>query len=150
MYANDVMNQKIIYVHPEEKLKSAVKKMIKNDISGLPVVDKEMRLLGIITETDILNYGKLESTPDYLELLEIMLYRQTPDSYKEELLETLNETVENAMNKNVIVVNKDTPVGEIVMKMSEKDINRVMVVEGDIIQGVISRKDILIKICDFL
>lgn len=150
MYANDVMNQKIIYVHPEEKLKSAVKKMIKNDISGLPVVDKEMRLLGIITETDILNYGKLESTPDYLELLEIMLYRQTPDSYKEELLETLNETVENAMNKNVIVVNKDTPAGEIVMKMSEKDINRVMVVEGDIIQGVISRKDILIKICDFL
>lgn len=150
MLASDLMNQKVIYVHPQDKIRAAVKKMIENDVSGLPVVNGDMKLLGLVTETDILNYGKLGNKSDYLGLLEVMLYRQTPDTFKEEILETLNEDVANVMSESVITVGTDTPVGEIVMIMSEKDINRVFVLEEGIVQGVISRKDIMVKIFDFI
>ncbi len=150
MRAKDIMQDKLISIHPEDKIRTAVRKMIENDISGIPVVDSNLKLLGIVTETDILNYGKLKAMPDYLELLEVILYRQTPETFKEELLATLDEEVEKVMNSDAITVDPQTPVGEVSMIMTDRDINRVMVVENEKVIGVISRKDILVKIINLI
>lgn len=150
MRAKDIMQDKLISIHPEDKIRTAVRKMIENDISGIPVVDSNLKLLGIVTETDILNYGKLKAMPDYLELLEVILYRQTPETFKEELLATLDEEVEKVMNPDAITVDPQTPVGEVSMIMTDRDINRVMVVENEKVIGVISRKDILVKIINLI
>lgn len=149
MYAKDIMENKLIYVYPSDKIKLAVGKMVENDISGIPVVDSNINLLGIVTETDILNYGKLKTMPEYLELLETILHRQTPETYKEELLKTLDEEVKNVMNPDAITVTPTTPIGEISMIMTDKDINRVLVIDNKRVVGVISRKDILMKIVEF-
>ncbi|MDO5707064.1 MAG: CBS domain-containing protein [Andreesenia angusta] len=150
MQAKDIMKSELVLIHPDVKIKTAVKKMIENDISGIPVVDGSQKLLGIVTETDILNYGKLQTMPDYLELLETILYRQTPNKYQEELLETLSEEVNSVMNDNVITVSPETPIGEVAVKMTDKDINRVIIVENDRVKGLISRKDILSNILDLI
>lgn len=150
MYAKDIMKRNVVFVHPEDKIRDAVKKMVENGISGLPVIDREKRLIGVVTETDILGYGKLFVVPGYLELLETMLYRQTPEAYKEEVKKTFDESVEKVMSQNSITVAPYAPLGEVSSIMSDKDINRVLVVEDGMVRGLISRIDILEKLCDLI
>lgn len=150
MYAKDIMKRDVVTVKPDELISDAVIKMVKNEISGLPVVDENENLIGVISESDVLSHGQLLLVPDYLELLEVLLYRQTPDKYKQELQDTLREPVENAMSKKVVTAELDTPVGEIALSMSEKDINRVVVVENKKVIGIVARRDIIAAISKVL
>lgn len=150
MYAKDIMKEEVITIKPKELISDAVLKMVKNEISGLPVVDSENNLIGVISESDVLSHGQLLLVPDYLELLEVLLYRQTPDKYKEELKETLREPVENAMSKRVVTASPDTPIGEIAINMSDKDINRIVVVENNKVVGIVARRDIIAAISKVL
>lgn len=146
MHAKDIMKTEVITVKPEDLIKDAVEKMVKNEISGLPVVDSENNLLGVISESDVLSHGQLILVPDYLELLEVLLYRQAPDKYREELKSTLEEPVENAMSKKAITASPDTPIGEIAINMSDKDINRIVVVKDGKVVGIVARRDIISSI----
>jgi CBS domain-containing protein len=150
MYAKDIMKEEVVTVTPKDLISDAVIKMVKNEISGLPVVDSENNLIGVISESDVLSHGQLLLVPDYLELLEVLLYRQTPEKYKEELKATLREPVENAMSKKVITASRDTPIGEIAINMSDKDINRVVIVEAGKVVGIVARRDIIAAISKVL
>lgn len=150
MYAKDIMKTDVVTAKLGELISDAVIKMVKNEISGLPVVDDNGYLIGVISESDVLSHGQLLLVPDYLELLEVLLYRQTPEKYREELKDTLREPVESAMSKKVITAEPDTPVGEIALLMSEKDINRVVVVEKNKVIGIVARRDIIAAISDVL
>jgi CBS domain-containing protein len=150
MFAKDIMKTEVITIMPDNLISEAVSKMVKNEISGLPVVDKDDKLLGVISESDVLSHGQLLLVPDYLELLEVLLYRQSPDKYREELKETFEEPVENAMSKKVITANPDTPIGEIAINMSDKDINRIVIVENDKVVGIVARRDIISSISNIL
>jgi CBS domain-containing protein len=53
MQAADVMTRRIISVSPEARVETAIELMLKNKISGLPVIDAEGRICGIVTEGDL-------------------------------------------------------------------------------------------------
>jgi CBS domain-containing protein len=93
--------------------------LISGEVSGLPVVDNEKRVVGIITEFDI-----------------IRAVKQGKD--------LKNVTAEDIMTKNPITVNEDTPVNEIINILETKHILRVPVVDRDgKLAGIVSRRDIL-------
>ncbi|MBI3599297.1 MAG: CBS domain-containing protein [Nitrospinae bacterium] len=93
--------------------------LISGEVSGLPVVDNEKRVVGIITEFDI-----------------IRAVKQGKD--------LKNVTAEDIMTKNPITVNEDTPVSDIINILETKHIIRVPVVDKDgKLVGIVSRRDIL-------
>lgn len=116
--AKDIMipQQKLITIFSEEKVVAADLKMVRSGIGGLPVVEKDGTLVGIITQRDILlsrfhQIGELE--------------------------------VADLMTRNPITVTEETSIKEILLTMSDQKIERLPVVKGNKIVGLIVHDKIL-------
>lgn len=149
MLAKDIMKKEVVSVREDQTLKDVVELMIKHDVSGLPVVNTSGKVVGIISERDILRHGRKIFMTESISLLGIMLYEQNPHSYEEELSKALKLTVREVMVRDVIVVHEDEPVGEIAYIMMEEGVNRVPVLKDGKLVGIIGREDIIRAIADF-
>lgn len=142
-----IMNTSVIGINPETNLKAAVDILAKNNISGLPVVDEEEKVVGIITERDVVEYSDsihvipLISSSSWVsphtDVSEIASFRKGF-----ELLD--NTKVEKAMNKDVVKANEDNICSEVIDLMKKHKINRVPVVNNEgKLTGIVTRTDIL-------
>ena len=114
MIAQDIMTRKIYTISPEASVQEVAQLLCRERISGAPVVDKDGKLLGIVTQADIIwNVGRD------------------------------GQRVADIMNPEIIAVNEKTPVGEIAILMSRRNIKRVPVMCDGKMVGIISRADIV-------
>lgn len=114
MIARDIMTRKVATIHPGASVQEAAQLLDQRRISGAPVVDADAKIIGIITEADII--GKVD---------------------REGL------RVADIMSHNVIAVSEETPVSEIAALLTERKIKRVPVVENEKLVGIVSRADIV-------
>lgn len=131
MKARDIMSTKLIHITPGTSLKKAIQILIKNDISGLPVVDRTKRLVGIVTEEDLIltwHYFNRKNTHIAIKDCHVL---DSP-----------------LIIEKVITATEDTPVGEIIKTLIYKRIKRVPVVKEGRLVGVVSRRDILKRFLD--
>lgn len=145
--AREIMTAPAISVGPETKLEEVVNLMAEHNISGVPVIDGEGKVVGIISETDIVNYaGKTQVirflSPSgwicpYGERTDGMMYRRG--------FELLGRTAaETIMARKVITVGEDTTGLEIARIMNRRKINRVPVIDGEgRLRGLITRADLV-------
>jgi CBS domain-containing protein len=139
MKASDVMTRDVITVGRETSIANAIRLMLNNHISGLPVLDNG-EVIGILTEGDLLRRsetGTERHRPRWLEIL------MGPGRMAGEYVRTHGRRVEEIMTADVISVAGDTPLDEVVGLMERRRIKRVPVIEGDVLVGVVSRLDLL-------
>ena len=139
MKASDVMTRDVLTVGRETSVANAIRMMLENNISGLPVLDNG-KVVGILTEGDLLRRsetGTERHRPRWLEIL------MGPGRMAGEYVRTHGRKVEEIMTTNVISVAGDTPLDEVVGLMERRRIKRVPVVEADVLVGVVSRLDLL-------
>jgi CBS domain-containing protein len=114
MIARDIMTRNIYTISPEASVQEVAQLLSRERMSGAPVVDKDGKLLGIVTQADIIwNVGR-----DGLRVADIM-------------------------NPEIIAVDEKTLVGEIAILMSKRNIKRVPVMCNGKMVGIISRADIV-------
>ena len=113
----NVMNKNVITIHEDTTVNEAIVLLLKHNISGLPVVDAQNRVLGIVTEY---NFIQTVTRPDLK-----------------------SEPVRNVMSTHVICVDEDTIPLKVVSIMEKHRIRRIPVVRDGKLVGVISRRDIL-------
>lgn len=143
MLAKDVMTREVISAGPNDRIEDVVKILIDNKISGLPVVDGEGRLLGVMTEKDLIIKAAELKVPFYITLFDSIIYLQNTIRFNEQLKKYTATLVKEAMSKKVVAVEEDTPVSKIVELMQGEEINRVPVVRHGKLVGIITRNDIL-------
>lgn len=114
MIARDIMTRKVFTIHPEASVQEAAQLLDSQRISGLPVVNGDGKLIGIVTEADIIS----KVNRDGLNVADIMSHQ-------------------------LLVVDEDTPVSDIAMLLTERKIKRVPVVEHGKLVGIVSRADIV-------
>jgi CBS domain-containing protein len=114
MIARDIMTRRVYTIHPEASAQEAARLLDEKRISGAPVVDGEGKLIGIVTEADIISKVNREGL-----------------------------RVADIMSHELIVVSEETPLEEIAALLSERKIKRVPVVEGGRLVGIVSRADIV-------
>jgi CBS domain-containing protein len=140
MKAADVMTRQIVSVPPEASIADAAGAMLEHGISGLPVVDAEGRVAGIITEGDLLRRtetGTERKRPRWIEML------VGPGKLANEYVRTHGRRVSEVMTPDVVSVAEDTPLGDVVELMERKRIKRVPVLRADRIVGIVSRANLL-------
>jgi CBS domain-containing protein len=152
--ANEIMNKDVITISRDKTIKELAQLLTENDISGVPVVDQENVLQGIVSETDIVNFIKKDQT--FFPMLVYPVYNYAyvdPELYTrgyEKNKQALSETkVEEIMHTWVRKAKRDTPESEIANIMNENKVNRVPIIdEENKVIGIITRSDIVRSMID--
>ena len=95
----DVMTPSPIVVQPETSLAEAVKILAERRISGLPVVDTTGKLIGVISETDLMWQETGVKSPAFITILDSVIFLENPAKYEQELHKALGQTVGEVMTK---------------------------------------------------
>jgi CBS domain-containing protein len=141
--AKDIMTREVIAVHPEASLLDVAKILAEHNFDGVPVVDTENKVVGIVTEYDLIN----KTSAVHLPTLQVIL-KNLPQFKKEEAHfqeEILSLKVSDIMNKEPLTILEDTPYDEVIKLFREHHrVNPIPVIDKDRkILGVISRFDVL-------
>ncbi len=140
----DVMSKVPISVKPEMPLKEAIKILADKHISGLPVVNNDGKLVGIVSETDLMWQESGVTPPPYIMLLDSVIFLENPARYEKEIHKALGETVEEVMTKNPLTITPEKPLSEAARIMHERKIHRLPVLDenGQMI-GILTLGDII-------
>ncbi|MDA8079065.1 MAG: CBS domain-containing protein [Nitrospiraceae bacterium] len=132
----DVMTVSVITASPEAGVREAAQLLSENRISGLPVTDKDRRVLGVVTEADILALTGMKREHTFLDIIRHLLGEPVPHK--------TGSTVGDVMTSPAITIGPDAGMGEAARIMDERRIKRLPVVgdDGKLI-GLISRADIV-------
>jgi len=140
LLAKDIMTKKVITISKDATLAELAKLLIKNKISGVPIVDKREELVGIVTEADII--VKESNLPFPLSFS--FAFLESYESYTKSTKEYLETRVEEVMSTNVKTAREDMPIGKVVNIMVNNNINRLPVLNNDgKLTGIITRADII-------
>jgi CBS domain-containing protein len=144
----EVMTKDVVTVAPDTLVKDAALILAEKDISGMPVIEGG-RVVGIFSEADVLR--SIKTTKKDLRLIfpsvsslgiafqEDITQREILDAYEE----IGNRTVREVMSKNVMTVEPDMPLNEAIVKMVQGEINRLPVVEKNLLVGIVTRGDVI-------
>jgi CBS domain-containing protein len=143
MLAKDIMTVDVVFVKPDNTVEDVVKLLLEKKISGVPVVNDDKEVIGIVSEGDLIIRSQKLRSPSYIQFLGGVIYLDDPEEFKEELKKAIAVKVEDVMTKEPITVEEDTQVEEIATIMYDAKINRLPVVKDDKLVGIVSRADIV-------
>jgi len=135
----DIMTSQVSTVHPDASLAEVVEKLLDKPYSALPVVDNTDRLIGIISDTDLLERGDME--------VSINLKRATDPGLARSLIQRLRENgrrVADVMTANPLTMGPKSSLSEAARVMGKENLKRLPVVDTEKrLLGILSRFDIL-------
>jgi CBS domain-containing protein len=144
--AKDIMNPNVVTVTDTMDLREAAKIFVEGRISGAPVVDELGNLLGVISQSDLMEY---ELATERELTVEAPFYRRPYDeslhpSQGFQIEELPADTIKDVMTPYLITVEEDTPIRELAARMAKCGIHRLIVVDEDQqICGIVTSLDVL-------
>ena len=147
MKTSEIMSRPVLSIGPGASIRDAIRLMLEQRISGVPVVDGAGKLVGILTEGDLLRRGETGTERQRRPWLEFLL---GPGRLAEDYVKTHGRRVEEIMTRHVVSIGPDTPVGELVQVMDSRRIKRLPVLDGDVLVGIVSRADLMAALARIL
>jgi CBS domain-containing protein len=140
MQVRDVMTRKIISVKPDESILNAARLMLRNRISGLPVVNATGMLVGVITEGDFLRRGEIGTAKHRPKWLEFII---GPGRLAEEYVHESGRKVSEVMTPDAYTVGEDDSLDTVVKLMERRRVKRLPVMRNGQMVGIVSRANLL-------
>jgi CBS domain-containing protein len=143
LYARDIMTTEVLTVSPETSIADLSKTLENRKIGGVPVVDQGGRLVGVITQSDLVERARDLELPPAINILDLHIYLQIPSHLIQRVEKMLGTTVGDCMSPNPITVAPDTPVSQIAALMAKQKVHTIPVLKGGKIVGVIGKMDLV-------
>ena len=141
--AKDAMTREVVFVNRTTPLKDVADILNRNDISGLPVVDDENKVVGIISEKDFLFSMGTKETRTFMGVVAHCLKNKGCVA-----ISMQKQKAQDIMSSPAVTVSENTLVSEIAGIFTEKKINRTPVTDrNDILIGIVTRTDIVKSYC---
>ena len=141
--AKDIMTKEVLIVKEDMTVKEVAKFLVEHRISGAPVVDESNKLKGIVTEADLIIRNKKVHIPTVVQLLEGVIYLESPKKFEEEMGKVLGQKVSEVMTKEVITIKPDTYIEDIATLMSMERKYLLPVMEKDKLVGIVGKADVV-------
>jgi CBS domain-containing protein len=140
--AGDLMTRDVVAVHPDTPLLDAVKLMATRKISGVPVVDDDGTIVGMMSEGDLVRWheGYTERQARWLDMLADGF--ELAPAFLEGIREQKRK-VKNVMTRGAVTVTEEMPAREVAHLMYEKNIKRVPVLRDGKLVGIVARSDLV-------
>ena len=141
--AINIMETDVIKVSPDTDIISAAQILLENHINGVPVVDVEGRIQGILCQSDLIFQQKKVSIPTVFSFLDGIIPLSSSKHLDKELEKIAAMNVGQAMVKNPVTAHPDMPISEIASLMVEKHFHTIPVVEEGKLVGIVGKEDVL-------
>ncbi len=139
---SDIAHEEWPTLGPDETVEGAIKAFAESGISGTPVVEGD-RLVGIVTEGDLIFRDADIKSPGFLDILGGMIPLGNWDEYRQEALKSAGVTVDQVMTRDVRTISPDATLAEAATIMAENRVKILPVTDDDTLRGVVTRMDIL-------
>jgi len=143
LQARDIMTKEVITVSPETRVSDLAQTLAGKKLGGVPVVDAEGGLVGIVTQSDLVARIQELELPPALNILDFHLYLQIPSHLFRKVEKMLGTTVADIMSPKPLTVSPDTPVPRIAALMEQQKIHTLPVLEGGKIVGIVGKIDLI-------
>ena len=140
MKIHDIMSARVISIAPDAAILTAIRLMLQNHISGLPVIDPSGTLVGVVTEGDFLRRTETSTERKRPRWLEFLL---GPSRLADEYVHTHARRVSDVMTREPVTIAEDAGLDEAVEIMEHRRIKRLPVVRGGEVVGIVSRANLL-------
>ncbi len=142
--ARDIMTRTVHTVPPDMPLDALAKAFTEKRVSGFPVVDQEGKIIGVVTESDLIHQNQRLHIPTTIALFDAVIVLGSSRRLEEEIRRVAATTVGEIMTPDPVTVDEDMPVEEIAALMAERRIHTLPVLdaEGNLV-GVIGKVDVI-------
>ena len=141
--AGDIMTTEVMTVKEETPLKELAEIFYENRINGVPVVDDEGLLIGIICESDLIRKDKKLHIPTVVALFDAVFYLESSKNIEKEIEEISATTVSDLFTREVVTVGEKTAIDEIATIMTQKKIYTIPVMDGERLVGIVGKGDVI-------
>ena len=141
--AKDIMTKDVLTVTPDTSLEKFAALLMNNQISGAPVVDEGGRLVGIMTENDLINQNKRLHIPTVVSFLDAAIYLESSKKFADEVKRVTATRVGDLCTRAVISISEDTPLTDIATVMAEKKVHLLPVVKSGKVVGIVGKRDVV-------
>jgi len=139
----DVMSHDVITVRPETPLRDLAEILSEKNINGVPVIDEDGGLLGVVCESDLVERNKPLHIPTVFIILDSIIPLENPWRMQKEFKRLTATKVEDIYSSPAISVSPDTDITEVARIMSEKKIHTLPVVDRGKLVGVVGKGDVI-------
>jgi CBS-domain-containing membrane protein len=140
MFASDIMTSPVKTISPDATIEEAIGLLLSAHVTGLPVMDADGRLVGLVSEGDFLHRAELGTAKRKPRWIEFLL---GPGEIAESYVLSHGRKVHDIMTRDVATIGESASINEVVEVMERRNVKRVPVVSGDRLVGIITRSDLL-------
>ncbi len=141
--ARDIMTREVITISPEASVEDLAKLLEESRIGGMPVMDAGGRIVGVVTQSDLVQRSRDLELPPALNILDLHLFLTTPSRFKKRLEKLLGDKVQDVMTADPITIAADISVKEIAGIMASKKVHTLPVLEGGRLVGIVGKLDLI-------
>lgn len=139
----EIMTASPVTIGPEAEVVQAARLMLDLRINGLPVVDADGRLVGVICQSDLIAEQKKAPLPSFFTLLDAYIPLTSLKHLEREVEKIAAATVAQAMTPDPVSVGPETSIDEAAGLMVDRGFHTLPVVEGGRLVGVLGKEDLL-------
>lgn len=138
-----IMTVDVVSVSPSASVGRVARLMHERAISGIPVVDIDRQVVGMVTDLDLILLNTRIEAPHFLPLLDGRIPLETPSHFKRRIRHAAGTTAKDLMTERVVTVGPEEDVETLAALMVKEQANPVPVVEEGRLVGVVSRADLI-------
>jgi CBS-domain-containing membrane protein len=143
LQARDIMTREVVSVSPETSIDELSKLLENRRIGGVPVVGANGRLVGIVTQNDLVERARDLELPPAINILDFHIYLQIPSHMMQRVEKMLGTTVGEIMSRDPVTVSPETPVARLAALMAKEKVHTLPVLDQGKIVGIIGKMDII-------
>ncbi len=140
--AKEIMTTDVVSVPPDMPVEKLAALFCERKIGGAPVME-DGKLLGVVTENDLIDQSKNLHIPTVISILDAVFVLGNPNKMDQEFKKMAGRTVRDIFSKHTVTVDEDTPLNEMATLMAEKHVHTLPVVRDGELVGIVGKSDLI-------
>lgn len=141
--AKEIMTKKIVSVKTDLPVEELAGVLWSHRINGVPVVDDDDLLIGVVTESDLIDQTKKFHIPTAISILDSVIFLDRAKNVEKEINKMTGATVGDICSREPVTISEDTPLDEIATIMAEKKVHTLPVLKNGSLVGIVGKADII-------
>lgn len=140
--AKDIMTSDVITIKPDATVEELARVLMEHKISGVPVVDEEKKIVGIVTENDLIRKNKRFHIPTIIRIFDAYFLLGSGKA-EEEIRKMAAKTVDEIYTEKVVSIKEETSLEDIATIMAEQHIHLLPVLSEKTVVGIVGKADVV-------